>query len=690
MLHLLKATFTPFTMGRKLFFILMLVLYLITGKNLYGQTTYYSWPINSSEAKIVLCAPQQSIEGETNLDNLFIGGPENTPVLCPADGKIINIGYCFLFSLEVISYIPYKPLQQGKDIAYTDSVKKTEICAELRQQLPDKPVDRQYVSLMVRVQTKNKDVLTLVGLRPVKYFKTGDMVKQGDTLGRLGYSYSKIKKPSIMLSRSISGKPADPMSVFNIKTSFVKNSNNPIDYKTHKHTAQELVEAFHILKQSLTEGHPGLYDYSPKPIFDSICTSVSNQLTRPMTSEEFRKTIWPVITSIKDNHTALYPFLYEINDNSKPPFELGVVEGKLIILSATREFSTYINREVASVNGIDAQLLIDTLERTIDGADGYIQTYNTRALMNHFMKYFRWYYQANSGYKLHLTLKNGEEITGNFTDENNPQPPLKYIPDKQENISCNFISDDIAYIKISTFSLLQSEEDQVKSFIKKIAAAKTENLIVDVRFNYGGSSEVMYRMFSLISDLSAICPHGYNKVNSNSKYGFFKHTMNFSNVEGLFPDYQQAENKEGYYKKHDPELLKKSVHQVSDSIRFDKNVFVLVNEYSFSAAAEFAGLVLSCGRGKIIGRETPTAFYQINAVNFAEVLLGKTGLLLRVPLVKVVFTDKVIERIPVGRGIIPDYIVPPSVEEAYSETDKIMASAIEIIENKLSFNNPRE
>ena len=68
-------------------------------------------------------------------------------------------------------------------------------------------------------------------------------------------------------------------------------------------------------------------------------------------------------------------------------------------------------------------------------------------------------------------------------------------------------------------------------------------------------------------------------------------------------------------------------------------------------------------------------------MKFADIQLPNSKIQVHIPLVKEVFDDVVNERVPYGRGLLPDYEVPVTYEEFFTaENDIILEKAIELID----------
>lgn len=657
---------------------LIILIFLHFYKKPFAQNKYI-WPIKGEIAGYnIISKPQSFIEVEPNPNQLIIGAKTNSLVVCPKEGKIKYIGYSYLIALSYSISVTIEYPKDTFSIENHDEKYRIEIAKDLSKKYNNISIDPRYISMQLGIITGNNEIYYISGLRPIKYYKTGEILKKGEIIGKVGFCYNKIKNPSIMFSRDVNTKPADPMSIFGLKSTFISSTAPKKDYLKYKHSIEQLKEAFTIFKNSLEEGHPGIYDYTTKNSMDSIFASIELSINKPMTSEEFRNLILPILVAIKDSHTSLYSTIYNTHDGSISPVILGCLDNKLIIFSATNDYKKYINSEVIKINGENANSVISKVKNTIIGSDGYIQSQRECAIMYLFMRYYRLLYQTYDGFIFNLTLANGEQLNLKFSKKNKPTPLINYRPNIRSGFATKEIDKKTAYLGISSFDLLQKEEDEIKTYIKKISDSSYKNLIIDLRFNTGGSVDVMRNLYALFANNSfQIC--SYSNVKKNNTYDFFKYSSNYAGVTGLFNDYIYDSDKKIYIKNAQNSPLEFGQVKPNDSIHFAGNIYVLTNEYSMSASAVFAGLMNKYNRGLIIGRETGSAYYHLNAIKFAQVILGSTALEISLPLVKDVFTDEINKKIPWGRGVIPDYEVKPTIEEFINNEDKILNYTISLI-----------
>ena len=108
----------------------------------------------------------------------------------------------------------------------------------------------------------------------------------------------------------------------------------------------------------------------------------------------------------------------------------------------------------------------------------------------------------------------------------------------------------------------------------------------------------------------------------------------------------------------------------------------MTNELSASAGALFPAMLVRNRRGVVVGRETRTAFHFMNAVKFADIRLPNSMIAIKVPLVQYVFDTDVSDRTPYGRGVLPDYPVPITLDElSFKNGDAILNYTLKLIEN---------
>ncbi len=631
----------------------------------YSREEVYLWPIQGQKAgEGIMYKPQDMISEEYNFSDLFITAKEGSLVIAPSDATITVWYYQFQTSLYSNLTFTHK---EGTD----ENIRET-IASEHWKEKKER-IDPKNINIYVGLKT-DSGLFYYLGIKPLKKIKTGYTIKRGEIIGSIDYCYHAISEPCLQVSRLKNGIAADPMTPFGIKSSFIPYKKpDPLT----KYPPEELKEAFTILKESLEEGHPGLYDYVSKDSLDKKFNEINNLIKTPLSSGEFYELIYPLIASIKDSHTMLVnKNEEETQATSQPSVCFGWLNDSLVVIRSTTKYKEYIGKRIVEINGINANFLLNKIEKTnyID-QEGYIESQKDFKLLTVF-----WIYYFN-----HHPLKDEDIYTLTFSDGTKKSFPYRntkgcimYVPDWSKymrmpnfNFQTKKLNEKTALLDLNTFSLNEMEKDDIADFIKEIRDSSFHNLIIDVRNNMGGNSS------DFVYELIAQKPYKtflWTMVNQNDTYKFFKYSTNYPEGErNIFMDYKAIEGKPGYY-------LEEQEHYPNDSIHFDGNIYVITNERSYSDATRFAALVHKYCRGLIVGRETGSTYYQMNAVKNVDVRLANTGLYLRMPLVKCVFDSVGNSNIPWGRGVLPDYPVNFTLEEFTCKNDTTLNYTLALID----------
>jgi Periplasmic protease len=644
------------------------VIILFPVVSLFSQPSYDLWPIQGKNAgEDIILKPNEYIGNELNNEGLFISAQKGTNVLAPRDGIITHISYRYQRSLHGSNAF-HDSLSLASNVDEYDTQFRNKIAKE------KKGIDPEFISIGITISVGTKEKYSISGLRPVKKFKTGDKVKRSEIIGKVGYCYRLIKQPSICFSRSKNDTIADPMTLFGLKSTFVPFKKDTVNYSTYKIPVNNLKYDFMIFRETLEEGHPGLYDYTSKEVMDKMFEKTLQKITIPMTSLQFLKLLYPIIDSIRDSHTTFLPGWGKKNTTNVSidelvvlPVKFGLLKEGLIVHRALDEYKQFLGKRITSINGVSVDSLrvkVKCMDPTY--CDGYITGQADYYRMGRFSRYYQLTFHKKKGDKVSMAFSDGSKT--DFTYEPVKvyykfYPKLKVNLCLTEKFHMDKLTDETALLKLNTFDLLQNEEDSIGKFIKDIANTHYHNLIIDLRGNRGGSSETLSKLYSFIAN-EPFKTSISSMVNKTGNYNFFKYCSNFpSDYDHIFDEYVKVEGKRGYY------LPTEQIPFIKpdDKIHFSGKIYVLTDEYSQSASAVFAGLVHKYKRGLIVGRETGSTYHQLNASKFVKVTLKNSALELQIPLKKEIFCDRYDSDIPWGRGVIPDYPVDFSFDELFEK-----------------------
>ncbi|MCX6226243.1 MAG: S41 family peptidase, partial [Bacteroidia bacterium] len=538
------------------------------------------------------------------------------------------------------------------------------------------------------IRTAPNEVYSLEGLEKFHDLKSGMTVKKGDTLGTLSYSYKAIQEPSLKISRSINKRPADPMTPLGLTTTFIK----PVDIDPlEKKSVNDLKEDFSIFCKSLEEGHPGLYDYISKEELDHLFERTLAELKEPLNSFEFENLLNPIVRGIRDKHLF---FIHDFPRNKALPdrhttvlpIYFGWESDSLTVTRAVKNYQSYIGKTIKTINGIPALNIKQKVVENYRFEEGNVKSYYDFIFLTTWQGYlFELFPSPNMSYNFKFSDGDSLNLTGtivtpqnadSYKTKNGPLLPNMSVFLNKQNRPCSFrlLNDSTAYLYISTFDISTVGRDSIIDFIRQINRQSIQNLVIDVRYNSGGASGILADLYALVAQKPFRLAEKHI-VNATKTDSLFAKTTNLKGIRGLFDNYLKLENGKGYYLPADSLPL----YYPNDSINFSGNVYILSNEHSFSAASLFAALIFKFHRGLIIGRETGNPYYQMFADDYAHVLLPHSGLILQIPLIKMIFDESPEVKIPFGRGVLPDYEIPLKMIEMVTEADPTLDKAFELI-----------
>ena len=674
-------------MKTKIFFLFFFAeLFMSVSLSLAAEEVWL-WPIegqNTGEG--ILYRPQDNIEKEFNFGNLFIGAPEGTRVVCPADAVVTSYNYTYNMSLT--NSTTWGGGDQGYDA----------LVAELKDFFRNKGWDIRFLMLSIGLKIGDK-TLWMNGLRPLGdggSIPTGTRLKRGDVLGTVGYAYHAISQPHIDLSVSRHSVADDPMTPFGLRTTFRKPEARPTKFHL---THDEAVADYRQLASSVKEMYPSLDDLMSEAEYD---TFVKEQLARIPADGIALKDFAALI---KDYNAVIHDSHFNINCRvpadpkeqgrglryGLPPLFFGHVASgdslgtmECVVLMTDSAHAAYVGRRIARIDGKPAADLVSITRRNSTNYDAGVRSVGD---------YFACYWNAID-YGLELGLQpEGRTIVYEFEDGERLELPMvpgysnKIYPTEKwarnQNINrrkrgpfeVRMVNDSVLYIGISTFGLNDVDCDSVVDAIHQAERDSIPYLIFDVRNNYGGASEVQDRLTRALLGRIPDRPHtSYLKVNAPL---FKSVTMNWPEGDTIFGDFKPLEGRKGLYLMEEEE--DNATISSIDSLGYNGRLYVLIDSRSASASAFLAGAVKRNDRGYVVGRETMSAYHCETCIKFANISLTNSQFTATIPMVRVVIDETVSDRLPALRGVIPDCDIPMTEAEFHYDGDYILDRTLQLI-----------
>ncbi|MEM9390875.1 MAG: S41 family peptidase, partial [Bacteroidota bacterium] len=463
---------------------------------------------------------------------------------------------------------------------------------------------------------------------------------------------------------------------------------------------------FDILKRGLETIHPGLYRYTDKKEMDSIFNHIGNHLKMELTYQEFYQKLCRLIAQVKCQHTIAIPAPNELHRIIK--------KGKFFPLRVTWQFNTikaYVMADFSSeaslppgtrLISINGQRMESIYEELIPyfPSDGEILT-NKHSRLQVGTDFQVWYYLLKSRsqiFKVELERQNGEKFTKHYQpvtfrqwtknykkynahEDSEIKEYANYYKRKEKTnrskpIRYEFLSDDIALLTVNNFDSHEFSSIVSEAF-EKIEEKGAGNLIIDVRYNGGGSDILGRNLFSyLIDEPTPYFDSLYSSANISDTTFLFKYTdKNSEWYRQVLPLVEKMEDGRFSTKPEVNEGLK--LQQPSEH-SFQGNVYILMNGRSASTTAEFTAAVHFNTLATFIGEESGGAYHGGHGGDFANLRLPNTKIEVQIPLTKYVMNSS--ETRFIRRGTLPDHIVNETIQDFILLKDPHLELALKLIE----------
>ena len=645
------------------------------------------WPVKGADAgSNIISRPQHYVAGELNFDEIFIAADEGVEVVSPSDGTVVSFGINYLHSLNTST-------SYSVESTFDEAILEVTAEADLSK------INPKYLSGQVGIRLSDGRKIYIGGLRGNVRFKTGMKIKKGDQLGTAHYAYKAFEEPHIGLSISTAkGTPDDPMAPFGLETTFVAPGEIVIPDIL---TPEQAQEDFNILMDAYEELYPSFDDIVTSEQFEEFKKTSLAKLHSGISYKDFWNVIWSSTSTelAHDSHLSLLtpnPWEPDDDDQYKGNLLLGAIGDSLFVTQALEGGRHLLGKQVDSLDNESASDVIRRIEGMTTGYDAGVRSKIDRLGL---VAWNRIYHnRLTEPRTTWVKFSDGTEYVDVWHRPGHGgkySPALSYELDYYKRMLQSYsrnwdfkeLNDSTVLLTVNTFTLNNVEVDDIVSKIGE--NVQKENMIIDLRLNPGGHVSAMNRLLSVFIDTTSVALNQYAMVNSNASYESFKYSLNYDQSIAPFEEFKQIEGKKGFYA--DSEYPVNDI--IPDSlVHYPGKVYILTSDQSCSAATVFASVLVRNHRAVTVGRETGTAYHYVTAMKFADIQLPNSKIQVHIPLVKEVFDDVVNDRVPYGRGLLPDYEVPVTYEEFFTaENDIILEKAIELIaEGKYIGENPFE
>ena len=406
-------------------------------------------------------------------------------------------------------------------------------------------------------------------------------------------------------------------------------------------TKKQATEDIEFLTKTLNE--KSSYAYLNGYDFNKDFEVYLNSFQDSTKLEDFGMFISITLAKIGDRHSSLNKIRgFDLNESLFLPFVFAPLQGKVVLLDRDRNQELKIGYpDYPYLTKIDGMPIDDFLQKTrpedIKAPKATQFTYAVRDIRDIQKNYILLDKPLSKEIELTLsdpTFKNDTSLIVSTIDKSERQRPwddkfeMEYLFVKEEDYNQTEIieklftlENSVAYIKIP--AMVEKEEapqlfEKVNSFMREIPA-ESKALIIDVRANMGGTRDLMYEFAKYL-----VHPDSVYIVNASRQRGPLPLPEEYiESLHGRFLySYSELNNRE---QNKATEFLKsfKPIYELDDQkyseyyfglfnggklakpgFYYEKPVYILANEKTFSAASVFVSAFKGLPNVKIVGVTT--------------------------------------------------------------------------------------
>lgn len=405
------------------------------------------------------------------------------------------------------------------------------------------------------------------------------------------------------------------------------------------------LEDFEILKTSILENHPLMDVYITKKEFEILCSEEKANIEANPNYSQFYFSLSKLTASLKCGHTYVNiseSYKNELFKNGKLPFKIKIIADQIFVVKVLDEkYKSLLGKEIISFSGITFGQLYGQTNVGIS-RDGNNQAYAF------------WKMEEKLDLYLKLLLQNPEKIKVETTEEV-IEVPFLLMPEQkivESEIEFKFLDKKrkTAYLKIPHFD---DGKSKIKSALKAVDNDSCQNMIIDLRNNYGGNGNIASFLICHFIDTSFVID--FEK--KNNKIFYKKH---FGGQQGLLISNKVSQKNQETAVYSFP---------VKAAKKLNKKLFVLVNSGTFSAAAYAASVLKYKCNAEIIGSQSGGNEFGIGGGIISRITLPNSGFTVKFPQYRWVFNTVKNDR---AKGIIPHISIEYFLEDYLNDIDKEM------------------
>lgn len=380
------------------------------------------------------------------------------------------------------------------------------------------------------------------------------------------------------------------------------------------YSPDELKTDLRFLVSKLENIHPNLYAAIPKEKFYQAVEALEQGLTEPITRLEFARKLIPLTTALGDGHTSVYFPQEERNEFLKQggkvfPFDVLIRNNRLFITNNYSSDSTLTGVvEVISINGLRTPELLNQLRPYVSAELDFYRDIRIQRSFRSLLWYVLGYADA---YHLELVIndqpfrKHVEGITSTQFQAATLQRSVNQIT---KPYSLTIVPEGFAIIDFRSMTDKKRFARFLDSAFQVIQNKNIQHLVIDIRNNGGGSSQLGDMLFNYITDKPYRQVDRMEVKASKEMKSYFRQRYVKWYMYPLMPfavfNKQARHYAFGKPGKIQVVEMKKLIKPKNELLKFKGQTYLLVSHFTFSSANMLADAFKCYSMGTVIGEET--------------------------------------------------------------------------------------
>ncbi len=487
---------------------------------------------------------------------------------------------------------------------------------------------------------------------------------------------------------------------------WAQTTTTPSEVRSRKIPAADLLSDFRLMKRAYTELHPGMIRYQTTDELAENFSTLESFLSADRTIAAAFLAYSRFLAAIKCGHT--YTNFYNqpeaikagLFDNAnKLPFTFDWIEGRMIAtMTVDEDPRIRPGTEILSLNGTPVAAIRDSLMTVVhaDGGNDAKRLKDLELTPQTAYAYFDIYYPlfflgavssdavSSDRISIEAQTADGDRFSSSVSlgtaDDRRAAWETEFGPlpaSVDELWKLEWLNDDTAHLYLGTFTTWHFEMNWRSFLIEAFdeIRARASHLIIDIRGNGGGLTEVSEALTWYIARQAVVVPHvrqfvAYESVPDDLRPFVRTWDSIVYSFEG-----KVVPTEDGRYADANPATEPRRVAANPDA--FAGDVYLIVDATNSSATHGLAQVIQDNGLATLVGQETGGNLRGLNGGQMFFLDLPNTLIEMDIP----IFAVYPLTEQP-DRGVVPDVVVRPTIEMVATGRDPELEAVKEIIASR--------